>query len=205
MSAAFLAKFPQLFHVTDQAALPSIQRRGLLSAAALVQASGLEAARHAALLEQNRRHWTTLPCGASLRLQMMGEVPLRARLDENVETAAWRRFINGMVFFCTTAQRAWRLHDYEPTRQQIVLQFETASLLETGCALLTCRFNNGAIDRSAEGKRRRRHFADYRDVAAWKRGKPAQEVAIPNLVPALVQHRVVQRQALQRAGKPAPG
>ncbi|MFC7689686.1 DUF7002 family protein [Paeniroseomonas aquatica] len=168
-----------MFHVTEASALPGIARHGLLSAEALARLLGA-----AVDLGANRRGWTPLVTfrgAALLRRQGMADAALASRLAPGIDTAAWRRFINAQVFLFPTEAAAWRLRAAEPGRDQAVLAAPTAALLEAGCDLRLCRFNNGYVDRSPPGRRRLRGFADYRPVADWRAG-PAPAGAAPREV-----------------------
>ena len=182
MTQGFAARFPLLFHVTERSALPSIARHGLLSAAALARRLGA-----APDLGANRGAWTRLatPVGeALLRRQGMPDAALASRLDPAIALGDWRRFINAQVFLFPAEAAAWRLLRAEPGRDQVVLAYPTAALLAAGCALAFCRFNNGFIDRSPPGRRRRRSFADYRPVAEWPGGPAPREVTVAGGIPA---------------------
>jgi hypothetical protein len=56
---------------------------------------------------------------------------------------------------------------------------DTAALAGCELAMLTCRFNNGYLDRAPEGRRRLRAVSDY---APWN-GGPVREVAVPGVIP----------------------
>jgi hypothetical protein len=56
---------------------------------------------------------------------------------------------------------------------------DTAALAACGLPRLTCRFNNGYLDRAPEGRRRLRAMSDY---APWN-GGPVREVAVPGVIP----------------------
>ena len=182
MTAGFATRFPLLFHVTERSALPAIARHGLLSAEGLARRLGATPD-----LGANRGAWTRLatPAGeALLRRQGMPDAALASRLDPAIAIADWRRFINAQVFLFAVEAAAWRLLRAEPGRDQVVLAYPTAALLAAGCALTFCRFNNGFIDRSPPGRRRRRSFADYRPIAEWQGGPAPREVTIAGGIPA---------------------
>ena len=186
---AFHACFPTLFHVTDRAALPGIARHVLLSAERLCTVLGIDGD-----LGRNRGSWRSLatPAGcASLRRQGMRDGALRSRLDPSITLEEWRRFINAQVFLCPSRAAALVLRRAEPDRDQVLLACATAALMEAGCALRFCTFNNGYIDRSPAHRRRLRSHADYRPVSAWAPGTPVREVAIKGAIPLAVRFEAV--------------
>ena len=193
--ASFAELRPLLCHVTERSALPSIERHGLLSAAALCELYGLDADERHALLSANRSAWRRLSNlaydEAWLRRQFLPDAPLQARLAPGLTAEAWRRFINDRVFLSVSLADAGRLRRFEAPRDQVVLQWRTGDLLEQGLQLNGCRFNNGMIDRSPPGRRRLRSPGDYQDV----RGEPApgavKEVAILHGIPPELQFTVV--------------
>ncbi|TPG41912.1 hypothetical protein EAH89_28340 [Roseomonas nepalensis] len=172
---------PRLFHVTHRTAIEGIRAHGLLPAAAL--ATGAEAT-------ANRDAWTPAPAPggttAWLRWQNMPEGPIAARLHPAIPPAAWRLFINSMVFLFASEADARRLaaSPRDAGEDQAVLRFETAALLEAGCALLTCRWNNGYLDRAPAARRRLRAYDDYRPAALWRRGEPLGEITAFGGIPA---------------------
>ena len=115
----------------------------------------------------------------------MPDGPIGTRLHRDVPAAAWRLFINSMVFFFATHEQAERLRasSRDADRDQVVLRFSTAALAEAGCALLVCRWNNGYLDRTAPERRRLRAFGDYRPVAAWRPHDPVGEITAWGGVP----------------------
>ena len=188
-------RFPQLHHVTDAAALPSLRRHGLLSAKAMCCLFEVPASARPALLTRNRDDYARfrhpVHGEAWLRRQSMRDVPLRSRLDPALTPGQWRRFINAHAFLC--ASRAWaeRLRAFERDREQVVLTWDTEALLAAGVALAACQYNNGtAMDRAPPHRRRLRGFADYVPAGATPPGMAVKEVAarcrIPPWVPFAV-------------------
>lgn len=184
----FLQAFPALFHVTHASAVDSIRAHGLLPAVSLAPADAAEA------ILENRPDWTLVQKSghtAWLRWQRMPDGPIGARLRPGIEPAAWRLFINHMVFFFGCEADAQRLRNVDPERSQVVLRYRTAALLEAGCALLTCRFNNGFLDRRPLTDPRLRSFDDYRPAGTWRRGDPLREITAWGGVPADVPFDVI--------------
>lgn len=196
---AFAAAFPALFHVTHAAAVVSIRDHGLLPAASLAPSDAAQA------VTGNRSDWTPVPGpGANsfgqiawLRWQRMPDGPIGARLRPGIQPAAWRLFINSMVFFFGREADAHRLRAADPDRDQVVLRYPTAALLEAGCALLVCRFNNGYLDRRPLTDPRLRGFGDYRPAGTWRRGDPLREITAWGGVPAGIPFDVITSAAPQ--------
>ena len=174
------ARFPRLFHVTDQAALPGIAARGLRPAAELAALAGHD-------LAANRAGWFDLHEDgrklASLRRQGMPDAALEVRLVPGLTPEGWRAFINGMVFLFVRETAARRFRAAEPARDQVLIVFDRAALEAAGCLLRGCRFNNGYLDRLPAARRRLRGPADYQPLAGWT-GPAPREVAIPGGIPA---------------------
>jgi hypothetical protein len=165
------ARFPRLWHVTAMANLPGIATRGLWPAGHL----------HPEPEPDNRDAWLELADGTLLRRQNLRDAPLATRLAPGLTPASWRRFINGHVFFFTSQEAAQRLRRSKRDIHvgQVILRVDTAALAACGLPLLTCRFNNGYLDRAPEGRRRLRAMSDY---APWN-GGPVREVAVPGVIP----------------------
>ncbi len=188
MSEAFARRFPLLFHVTGEAALPLIRRHGLLCAEALCDLFGVAPAARDRLLARNRDGFVILEHPlhgqAALRRQVMPDRALAPRLAPGLACAEWRRFINRHVFLWAKRSDALRLERADPERRQVTLALRTAALLEAGLPLFVSPVNGGAIDRSPPGTGRRRGPDLYRPVALLTRGCPVREAAIPDRIPA---------------------
>ena len=193
----FRRAFPRLFHVTAASQAERIRRLGLRSAASLCEALGVPDGEREALLRGNRAKWTPIPAfptddgpPAWLRWQGMNDAPLRSRLDPAIAVGDWRFFINGFVFFFGTEAAARRLRDAGGRGKgakppQAILAFDTAAVLDAGCEVLLCAFNNGFLDRSAPGSARRlRRYGDYRPLERWRGGDRPAEIAIARELPA---------------------
>jgi hypothetical protein len=184
--ADFAERHPLLFHVTDRSSLPSIRRNGLLPSTALCELFGVTPERCAILLEDNRDRYELLEHPqhgrAVLRRQLMREAVMATRLAPGLSPAAWRRFINGMVFFVVDARRAARLRDYDDGRDQVVLVWCTRTIMDAGLELRTCRYNNGMVDRTPAHRRRLRCPDDYVPASRYC-GGPIAEVAATAAVP----------------------
>lgn len=192
-SRRFVERWPVLFHVTERSAVPSIRRHGLLSAASVCDLFEAAEVRRAMLLEANRDRYERLEHPehgtAVLRRQLMRDHVMATRLIAGLTPAAWRSFINRLVFFAADASRAIRLRDYDAERDQLVLQWQTAALLDAGIELRFCRYNNGMVDRASPQRRRLRGPQDYVPIPLYVGGQIAEVAAtsaIPPEVPFVV-------------------
>lgn len=174
----FADRYPRLFHVTRRSALDGIARHGLRPAATFLEAPGDGA---------NRLAWTSCPGPDGrevwLRWQGMRDEVLARRLPPSIEPSQWRGFINTMVFLSPSMKDAEGLRRFprDEAVDQVILGFETSRLLEAGCALRTCAWNNGYPDRA--NPPRIRAYADYRPISDWRPGDKVREVTIAGPVP----------------------
>ncbi len=190
-SIAFADRYPALFHVTRASALAGIARHGLRPTGEILAALGLEDT-----VGSNRDTWTshTDHDGSPvwLRWQCLRDHVLRSRLPATMEPSVWRRFINSMVFLFPSWTAAERLRCWrgDVGLDQVVLRYPTAALIEAGCELRVCRYNNGFPDR--QKVRRLRLFSDYRPIAEWRRGDPIKEITVAGAIPPGVAFDIVQ-------------
>ncbi len=104
---------------------------------------------------------------------------------------AWRRFINGMVFLFPSLKDAegLRRSPVDAAVDQVILRFRSAALIDAGCALRLCRWNNGFPDRTRP--HRQRSYDDYRLAQEWRRGDTVREVTIAGEMPANIHFEVI--------------
>jgi hypothetical protein len=182
----FVERFPVLFHVTERSAVASIRRHGLLSAAAVCDLFEASPDRRPLLLEANRDRYEQIEHPghgiAVLRRQLMRDHVIATRLADGLSPPAWRSFINGLVFFAAEASRAIRLRGYDFRRDQVILRWHTAALLDAGIELRFCRYNNGMVDRTPLPRRRLRSPQDYLPISQFAGGQIA-EVAAASAIP----------------------
>lgn len=181
----FADRHPALFHVADRAAIEGIARHGLLSARRL---SALYDGPNC--LEENRAAYVELAPEAALRRQGLRDGSLRPRLDPAISLGEWRQFINGFVFLFAARPLAQRFVATEPTRDQVVLAWATAPLVDACLDIRVCRYNNGYIDRSPRATARKRTYSDYESAARWS-GTPVKEVVVMGGIPPTVRFEVL--------------
>ena len=148
--------------------MASIRQAGLLPACELVARHGAPAA----LLHDNRARLDELSPGISLRRQGMSDHALTPRLDAAITTSAWRRFINGLVFFYAAQDAAERMRRAEPGRDQVVLQVQDRR--HPGCRRRAhdMQLQQRVYRPGAAGERAAAPFDDYRPASEWD-GAPA--------------------------------
>lgn len=96
-----------------------------------------------------------------------------------------------MAFLFPSIKAAARLRGFPADTEldQVIVAFETAALVEAGCDVRFCRWNNGFPDRQRPP--RLRSASDYRPIAEWRRGDVVAEVVATEPVPADVPFQVV--------------
>lgn len=192
MMIPFAAAFPNLFHVTRQSALAGIRQRGLLAAGSLLARDG-----NLGQADANRAKWMPVAAGdgatAWLRWQRLSDHGLLKRLPATITPQQWRAFINGRVFLFASLTEAKRLMSAPADAgvDQIILRCSTERILQAGCELRLCRWNNGFLDRSRPP--RQRTFADYTLAADWRRGDVVREITAVGSIPASVLFEVIER------------
>ncbi len=186
----FAAAVPFLFHVTRQTALAGIRQHGLLAAATLRARD-----RDPGEADANRARWTPVAAAgdaaAWLRWQRLSDHGLLKRLPATITPQQWRAFINGMVFLFASLAEAERLMSAPADAEvhQVILRCSTRRLLQAGCELRLCRWNNGFLDRSSPP--RQRAFADYTLAADWRKGDVVREITVVGGIPTAVPFDVV--------------
>jgi hypothetical protein len=185
---SFAERFPTLFHVTREDALPSIAAHGLRPANAWAGHAGSSA---------NRQSWTQVVDGSNgvvwLRWQRMTDAVLTPRLPSSIQPADWRAFLNSMVFFFPSLAEAEGLKAFPTDRlvKQVVLAYSSAELLQAGCDLRFSRWNSGFPDRARPP--RLRSYTDFKPVDAVQTRKDVREVTVVGCVPTSVRFNIVGR------------
>ncbi|MGG5886633.1 DUF7002 family protein [Falsiroseomonas sp. HC035] len=180
-----------VWHVAAVAALPMLHRHGLLTAADLVALFEVPEPEATRLLEQNRSRLVTLAHPrhgqVELRRQQMWDSKLGPALaGSGTSPAAWRRHINGHVFFWLDRARAQRLADADPKRPQVALRIDARRLLaQHGDAAWLTPINTGAVRHPGH----RRSLADWHRLGAYADPKDRRpvELALQRSLPDLAQ------------------
>jgi len=174
---ALLRPGARLYHVTDAASLPLIERHGLMSAERLIALFGADPAQ----LGDNRDAYVTLEHPlhgtATLRRQWLREASLAPRLAPGITTGEYRRYINSQVYFWPLQARAAALERFEASRRQVVLSLPVEAVLALGVTLLASPINAGGVfDRQPPATARRRHPGLYRPLVGM--AEPVAELAV---------------------------
>lgn len=193
-ASAFCARYPRLFHVTDPGALDGIRAHGLLSAEALVDLYAVPAAEREELLthDRGRGHFHPLARqglpGAVLRDQWMPDERLLTCLTGRFagRPGAWRRLVNGHVFFWLSDSKAAQMAGLNRNRRQIVLRFDSAALLARHHdAAFTTPINAGFALSLYGRPPARRDESTFRPLSGFphRDRRPPRELAIRGGVP----------------------
>ena len=208
--AEFARRHPRLYHVTDPAAWPGIEARGLLPAQRLVELFGHPDPE--AVLRTRR------PAEVRLTHPTLGEavvndnLPLNVAsldkaLDDGLTVADWMGMLSARVFFWADRRAADRLLNARMNRgrSRLVIEVDTRSLAEAHAGRLELSpINSGSSIRRAA----RRGLGTYTPVTAmsydaWrrKRGRLDRvlEVTAVGGVPDLADH-VLGREVVTPSG-----
>jgi hypothetical protein len=187
----FAEKHPRLFHLLPAASWASFQRHGLLSAQALCDLYGVPPAQRAALLEEDRGkgNFTVLSApglpDVTLRDQLLPDALLLRCLTGSFANRprAWRALLNGHVFLWADARRARALHGASLAQSQMLLEFDTARLLEPWAGVArTSAINSGAPFAMKPAPRGDGTFLPLADFPRPD-GRPVVEVVVPHALP----------------------
>ena len=133
---ATIAKLhPKLYHMAQFGSWESVRAHGLLSTTALLDLYGVDGAERRAIEGQLRKEAIQITDGrgqtAWIRDQRpMNDKKLASCLTGGLTTAEWYRMLNERVFFWLTEERLGRLMRAYGDRPQLVLEVDTAQLLE---------------------------------------------------------------------------
>lgn len=194
---AFLAKYQQLWHITDGAAWPTLQRHGLLSAARLADLFGLDDAEE--LLSTRRAEQIVLEDPEIGRAVLRDQAPLvekklEAALTDGLTVADWVRKLNGLVFlYADRAARDKMLATYSG-QDNLVLTLNARSLLDQyGVWFKVASINTGSTYYAPAS----RGNNTFLSVQRYDAKRPVREVVIDREIPDLLDH--VSRVELHRA------
>ena len=126
---------PRLYHMAEHGSWPSIYRHGLLSTTALLDLYAIGGEERIRIESQLRRRMMPVEnvCGdrAWIRDQRpMSDKKLAGCLRDNLVPKDWYRILNSKVFFWLTEARLETLLGAYSDRPQLVLEVDTAALLE---------------------------------------------------------------------------
>lgn len=188
--------YPKLYHMAEAGTWESIQRRGLLSASAVLDLFHLEGNQRSAYeLEHRRQMLSVLPNRPDpivLRDQRpMPPERLRMALTDGTTPEQWYQLINGKVFFWAEHHRLLRLLNAYRNDEHDVLIVDTRSLVTTHLQnVWLCHMNSGNT-LPIPHHRGVQIFQRIQDFPAKKDGRPEKhvvEVLVDRGVPDIAAH-----------------
>jgi len=182
--------YPKLYHMAEAGTWESIQRRGLLSASAVLDFFHLEGKQRDAYEIEHRREMLSVFPGRPDPIVLRDQKPmpperLRIALTDGTTPEQWYQLINGKVFFWAEHHRLLRLLNAYGHDEHDVLILDTRSLVTAHLQnVWLCHMNSGNTlpiphHRGVNIFQRIQHFP------AKKNGKPEKDV-----VEVLVDHGV---------------
>lgn len=134
--AEFVARHPRLYHMAEDGSWPLIERLGLLSTEALVDAFGITGGQRSTILAARRPASVTITSPANGQAVVRDQIPLREAvlervLEDGLTPADWYRLLNSFVFFWPTEARLHTLLSARAYRDRAhtVLEMDTTRLL----------------------------------------------------------------------------
>ncbi|MEM1110259.1 MAG: hypothetical protein AAGI11_00005 [Pseudomonadota bacterium] len=182
----FTATFPHLYHMSAAGSWPSIQRDGLLSTSALLDAEGVEGSARCRIESERRPEAVVLPqSGRVIRDQrpMSDTLVARSLEGSGLAPSDWYRLLNSMVFFFAHEEGLARLLNARSYRDQEhdVLVVDSHSLISTHLDhVRLCAINSGAtfLKPQPRGPDTFKPLAEYPFAQlARRRGSPAKAIA----------------------------
>lgn len=192
--AAFIDRYPRLWHMAEVENWELIQEHGLLSTSALLDLFEYEGAERAAIESSYRATAVLVEHPKLGKATIRDQGPMHsdevvARFLDDISPAEWYRLLNRRVFFWLTEDRLQRLLGAGPyrTRPHMVLEVDTASLLERHLKQLTLSpINSGAIFPAGKTRRGPQTFSRFKDYPWEKRTRSSElvvELAVDQAVP----------------------
>lgn len=179
-----------VYHLADAENWPSIQRRGLLSAARLLELSGLPHSERTRIEHSQRPVSLTLPGGAVLRDQAPMPPSALTRCLVDMSPAEWYALINSKVFFWFDIERLNRQRragGISPRAVIMTIDLERLLAVHGSRAYLSAINTGNARRRPAV--RGRESFVPY---ALWCQSRWASEAAALGTRPRPASHRPVE-------------
>jgi hypothetical protein len=179
---------PRVYHLSGLGNWPSIQRRGLLSARALLDAAGLRGPRRARD-ERQRTGSIQLADGTEIGHQRPMPPDALARCLRGATPGEWYALLNRQVFFWLDPARLARFQRAGAPAAQVLLTIDTARLLSRhGDRACLTPINTGNA-RRLPATRGPASFVPY---AAWIEGRWDSEAAALGTRPRPRSHRPVE-------------
>lgn len=188
--------YPKLYHMAEAGTWESIQRRGLLSASAVLDLFDLEGDQRNAYEVEHRREMHSVPHGQREQIVLRDQRPmpperLRLALTDGTTPEQWYQLINGKVFFWAEHHRLVRLLNAYDRDEHDVLILDTRSLVTAHLQeVWLCHMNSGNT-LPIPHHRGVHIFKRIRDFPTKKNGKPEKavvEVLVDQGVPDVAEH-----------------
>lgn len=182
--------YPKLYHMAEAGTWESIQRRGLLSASAVLDLFHLEGNQRSAYEVEHRRQMLSVLPGQPDPIVLRDQKPmpperLRMALTDGTTPEEWYQLINGKVFFWAEHHRLLRLLNAYGNDEHDVLILDTRSLVSAHLQnVWLCHMNSGNT-LPIPHHRGTNIFQRIYDFPAKRNGKPEKDV-----VEVLVDHGV---------------
>ncbi len=195
------ARHPVLFHLAEEAGLPSIRLHGLLPSEALVRLFEVEEPRATRLIEERRPNMVELTHPLHGRAILNDNKPISDKmlqncLDDGLHPVDWMRMLNARVFFWPTRKKLLDLSNAlaNAGRRKIVLEIDTLSLAKAhGERMQMAPINTG----SATRRPARRGLSTYTPLIElsykdWQKKRGGRdtlaEVVVLGSVPDIAKH-----------------
>lgn len=163
----------RVFHMAEADNWPSIQKHGLLSAAALLEREGVTDDDRRRVL-RHRTERTVLSDGSVVRDQRPMPPAALRRCLHGMTPDAWYALLNAKVFFWTDPQRLERHLHACRRHPQIVMELDAVRLLERhGARAAMSPFNSG----NARRRPAMRGHATFVPYATWLQSRWQHEAA----------------------------
>jgi len=188
--------YPKLYHMAEAGTWESIQKRGLLSASAVLDLYKLERHQRSAYEVEHRREMLSVPPGQPDQIVLRDQRPmpperLRQALTDGTTPEQWYQLINGKVFFWAEHHRLLRLLNAYGRNEHDVLILDTRSLVTAHLEnIWICHMNSGNT-LPIPHHRGVHIFKRIRDYPTKKNGKPVKavvEVLVDCGVPDVAEH-----------------
>lgn len=195
------ARHPVLFHLAEEAGLPSIERYGLLPPEDLVHLFAIEEPQARCLLSERRPRRVELRHPVHGLAVLTDNSPISDKmlmncLDDGLQPSDWMRMLNARVFFWPSAKKLAGLADAQRNqgRRKVVLEIDTLSLAQAYADRMELApFNSG----SATRKPARRGLGTYTPLRAlsyrdWQKKRGGRdtltEITVVGPIPDLAKH-----------------
>lgn len=198
----FIGRYPRLFHMAEKGTWPSIKKRGLLSASAVLDLLKISGKARALLEREHRPEKVVV--GSKEQIVLRDQKPmapgrLAKGLQDGLKPSDWYELINGKVFMWATEERLYGLLGARHYRvlEHDVLTIDTASLVSAHAkAMWLCAMNSGNTFPFPH-PRGKNTFLQIAQYAVRRYGQPRKEVVevlVDYSIPDISKHVIEVRQ-----------